>query len=131
MNREILRFLNHQRSKVTSGQRRIIIIKIIISSAISMRTILSKVILERVSEGWRKKQGEGGGGGERHGRDDRLFVERQNDPRNWVTRHVDRISCGVFHCGSQKRARKRRSLAPLTILWIVRALASSHSSSSL
>lgn len=63
MNREILRFLNHQRSKVTSGQRRIIIIKIIISSAISMRTILSKVILERVSEGWRKKQGEGGGGG--------------------------------------------------------------------
>lgn len=68
-------------------------------------------------------------GGERHGRDDWLFVERQNDPRNWVTRHVDRISCGVFHCGSQKRARKRRSLAPLTILWIVRALASSHSSS--
>lgn len=27
-----------------------------------MRTILSRVILERVSEGWRKKQGEGGGG---------------------------------------------------------------------
>lgn len=46
-------------------------------------------------------------GDERHKRDDRLFVERQNDPRNWVTRHVDRISCGVFHCGSQKRARKR------------------------
>lgn len=27
-----------------------------------MRTILSRVILERVSEGWRKKQGEGGRG---------------------------------------------------------------------
>lgn len=38
-----------------------------------------------------------------------FFVERQNDPRNWVTRHVDRISWrGVFHCGPQKRARKHR-----------------------
>lgn len=99
-----------------------------------MRTILSRVILERVfspREGWRKNK-EGGGRASQERRSTFRGKAKWSTKLGYETRRsyfLWRVPLWLAKTG--KKTLPLRSFAPLTILWIVRALASSYSSSSL
>lgn len=99
-----------------------------------MRTILSRVILERVSsprEGWRKNK-EGGGRASQERRSTFRGKAKWSTKLGYETRRsyfLWRVPLWLAKTG--KKTLPLRSFAPLTILWIVRALASSYSSCSL
>lgn len=98
-----------------------------------MRTILSRVILERVSsprEGWRKNK-EGGGRASQERRSTFRGKAKWSTKLGYETRRsyfLWRVPLWLAKTG--KKTLPLRSFAPLTILWIVRALASSYSSCS-
>lgn len=99
-----------------------------------MRIILSRVILERVSsprEGWRKNK-EGGGRASQERRSTFRGKAKWSTKLGYETRRsyfLWRVPLWLAKTG--KKTLPLRSFAPLTILWIVRALASSYSSCSL